>query len=155
MVPFPYTHCKMSKLQKTFGIRDEESPCELDIEDQKCAYRIGMRVEHTCNRTPWQSKCLVKALTASHLLKKRGISHTLYLGVGQNDSKMIAHAWLRSGRLYVTGGNGATILWLPSSVINNQYYIYQTYQNHFSQSSPSVQIVPSNTTYIKFINSFH
>ena len=99
---------KMSKLQKTFGIRDEESPCELDIEDQKCAYRIGMRVEHTCNRTPWQSKCLVKALTASHLLKKRGISHTLYLGVGQNDSKMIAHAWLRSGRLYVTGGNGSS-----------------------------------------------
>ena len=31
----------------------------------------------------------------------------MYLGVGLDENKkMIAHAWLRCGQLYVTGGDG-------------------------------------------------
>ena len=37
---------------------------------------------------------------------KRGVNTTLYLGVGKEDGNMVAHAWLRCGQLYVTGGNG-------------------------------------------------
>ena len=45
--------------------------------------------------------------TARKILKKRGVHTTLYLGVGKKEGeKMIAHAWLRCGSFYVTGGTG-------------------------------------------------
>lgn len=49
---------------------------------------------------------MVRAMTARKILLKKGINSTLYLGVGKEDGKMVAHAWLRCGQLYVTGGNG-------------------------------------------------
>ena len=30
----------------------------------------------------------------------------MYLGCGMDRGKMVAHAWLRCGRMYVTGGDG-------------------------------------------------
>lgn len=96
----------MNKIEKKLGVRGEESCDELDIETQKEALRIGRRVEHTARITPWTSNCFVKALTASKLLKEKKISHTIYFGVGNEENKMVAHAWVRSGRIYITGGNG-------------------------------------------------
>jgi hypothetical protein len=59
------------------------------------------------NHTFWESKCLVKAIAGMKMLARREIESTLYLGTGKDDSaKMIAHAWLRSGPLYVTGKEG-------------------------------------------------
>ena len=40
------------------------------------------------------------------MVKKKNISSTLYLGVKTENGKMSAHAWLRTGMLYVTGGSG-------------------------------------------------
>ncbi|MNG37786.1 hypothetical protein D3C84_1252420 [compost metagenome] len=38
------------------------------------------------------------------MLMRRNISSTLYLGTARDASgKMVAHAWLRSGSIYVTG----------------------------------------------------
>ena len=55
--------------------------------------------------TPWESKCLVQAITAKILLRFKGLSSTLYLGVARNDQhQLIAHAWLRCGQTIVTGG---------------------------------------------------
>ena len=53
-----------------------------------------------------ESKCLVRALAAQRLLCRRGLSSTLYLGCGMEEGKMVAHAWLRFGEMYVTGGDG-------------------------------------------------
>lgn len=39
--------------------------------------------------------------------EKRHISSTLYLGCNIENGKMIAHAWLRCGKMYVTGGDGS------------------------------------------------
>ena len=64
-------------------------------------------VDRICSKAPWESKCLVRALTAQKILKKKGIHSTMYLGCGLNDGKMVAHAWLRCGEMYVTGGNGS------------------------------------------------
>ncbi len=36
----------------------------------------------------------------------KGIQSTLYLGCGYDEGKMVAHAWLRVGKMYVTGGDG-------------------------------------------------
>lgn len=96
----------MKKLQKYFGVEGEESAEDVKPEDYKFARLVAWHVSRVANKTPWESKCLVRALTAQKLLKQKGISSTLYLGVGKDNSKMIAHAWLRTGKLYVTGGNG-------------------------------------------------
>ncbi len=54
--------------------------------------------------TWWESQCLVMAIAAMKMLDRRGIESTLYLGTARDaDGKMIAHAWLRSGNIYLTG----------------------------------------------------
>lgn len=73
----------------------------------KIPEEVGKAVDIVCRHTPWESKCLVRALTARKMLTHRGYSCTLYLGVKMgDDKKMAAHAWLRCGDLYVIGGNG-------------------------------------------------
>lgn len=97
---------KPAALHKTWGKRGEESP-ETESEDAyRYAGKVGYAVDMVCSRTRWESKCLVRALCAQHFLKAKGISSTLYLGCGTQEGQMSAHAWLRCGRMYVTGGDG-------------------------------------------------
>lgn len=93
-------------LEKKWGTPDEESPEEITREELRFAHEVATYVNRSCGNTPWESKCLVRALTARELLMEKGISNTLYLGVGKVDGKMVAHAWIRAGQCYVTGGNG-------------------------------------------------
>lgn len=96
-----------AKLQKHWGASKEESSKELSSWEYRYAYTISRYVNHYADRTPWESLCLVRALTARKLLSRKQISTTLYLGVGKDENgKMIAHAWIRAGEMYVTGGNG-------------------------------------------------
>ena len=45
-----------------------------------------------------------KAIAAMKMLERRKIESTLYLGTAKDENgKMIAHAWLRSGPFYITG----------------------------------------------------
>lgn len=96
----------VKKLQRFMGILNEESTVDLSQECYKEAAKISHAINRLCQHTPWESKCLVRALTAQHLLKRQQIPSTLYLGVGKDDDRMIAHAWLRCGEFYVTGGTG-------------------------------------------------
>ncbi len=95
------------KLQKNWGVEGEESETEATPNQYRYALRVARAVDHACSRTTWESKCLVRALTAQHLLKRKEVPSTLYLGCGKEEERMIAHAWLRVGDMYVTGGNGA------------------------------------------------
>lgn len=97
---------KPSRLQKHWGLRGGESPSEETREVYRYAYRVSYAVDRICTRTAWESKCLVRALSAQKLLKQKGIQSTLYLGCKLEDGKMVAHAWLRVGAMYVTGGTG-------------------------------------------------
>ncbi len=95
------------KLRKAWGIEGQESPSELSMEEYRTASKVAYSVNQVCSKTKWESKCLVRALTAQRLLREKGIDSTMYLGVGHDENKkMIAHAWLRAGAMYVTGGNG-------------------------------------------------
>jgi hypothetical protein len=70
---------------------------------------IGWAVQAAAARTPWQSACLVQALTGMVMLGRRGINATLYLGVARDESgaeAMAAHAWLRCGDNILTGAGG-------------------------------------------------
>lgn len=95
------------RLYKNWGTRDLESAWAEPVETYRQAAAVSRIVNRVCDRTPWQSKCLVRALTAQRLLYRRGISTTLYMGCGVEEGKMVAHAWLRCGKIYVTGGDGS------------------------------------------------
>lgn len=93
-----------NKLRKRMGKHKEESSETVEKEVYKTARHIAWVVTLISSKTPWESKCLVQALTAQRMLKKEGISTTIYLGVRKSDNEMKAHAWLRCGEYYVTGG---------------------------------------------------
>ncbi len=97
---------KPKYLQKSWGEEGRESEKEETKAVYQYAASISRIVNRICNKTSWESKCLVRALTAQKLLKRKGIHSTLYLGCGMKDGKMVAHAWLRVGQMYVTGGDG-------------------------------------------------
>ena len=97
---------KPKRLRPYWGEEGRESPeQEINANYHKAAH-VSQIVNRYCNQTVWESKCLVRALTAQKMLSKRNIHTTLYLGCARKDGEMVAHAWLRCGEMYVTGGNG-------------------------------------------------
>lgn len=92
------------KLENMLGERNAESSYEMKQEELQIAKKVSRHVNRVAGHTPWESKCMVRAMTAQRLLKERNIETTLYLGVGTNeDGSMRAHAWLRYGEYCVTG----------------------------------------------------
>jgi hypothetical protein len=54
---------------------------------------------------PWMNaSCLVRALAATAMLRRRGIASRLCLGVVREQSALKAHAWLEVNEYKVTGG---------------------------------------------------
>ncbi len=103
---FQILHVDSNKLHKKWGIEGEESATSESEETYRYCRTVSRLVSQICRKTSWESKCLVRAWTAQTLLKRMGIESTLYLGCGYQDGKMVAHAWLRCGEMYVTGGDG-------------------------------------------------
>ena len=93
-----------NKLRKRMGKHKKESAEKETRDVYKSASHISWVVTLISSKTPWESKCLVQALTAQRMLKSKGISTTIYLGVRKEGNEMKAHAWLRCGEYYVTGG---------------------------------------------------
>ena len=94
-----------SKLESMLGERNQESSYETKKEELRIAKKVSRHVNRVAEHTPWESKCMVRAMTAQRLLKEHNIETTLYLGVGTDENGgMRAHAWLRYGGYCVTGG---------------------------------------------------
>ncbi len=94
-------------LAPRLGHRMAESPTDLHSRDLAEVQRVAWAVQHASRLTPWPSVCLPQAITAKLLLRRQGISSTLYLGAAFDDTHALtAHAWLRCGPHYVTGGAG-------------------------------------------------
>ena len=95
-----------ARISPSIGVLNHET-AERVIRDIT-VYQVSRAVSIICSRTPWESKCLVRALTAKKMLNRRKFPCTLYMGVAlQSDGELSAHAWLRCGKTYVSGGNGA------------------------------------------------
>lgn len=99
-------------LEKMLGKPGKESSYTINREELQMAKLVSRHVNRIAEHTPWQSRCMVRAMTAQKLLEEKKIETTLYLGVGKNqDGSMRAHAWLRCGRYCVTGeGNGECVV---------------------------------------------
>ena len=73
----------------------------------KSAIEVGNAIMRAAAHTPWESACLVQALTAQRMLQKRGIPGVFYLGAMKEEGdEFKAHAWSQCGDRIITGGKG-------------------------------------------------
>ena len=82
---------------------------EISDEKRQLALLIGDAVTMAAYHTPWESACLVQALTAQRMLRKRKIAGRIHLGVTMNSADndpLAAHAWLVCGDEILTGMEG-------------------------------------------------
>ena len=97
------------RLAPWLGHRDDLAPWVpiLDETQEATALEISRTVRLAAHYTPWESNCFPKAITARLLLGLYGIPYALYLGLtkGPDGQELRAHAWLASGRVWVTGGH--------------------------------------------------
>ncbi|WP_054028530.1 lasso peptide biosynthesis B2 protein [Bacillus sp. FJAT-28004] len=92
------------KIAPSLGEYMKETVTESSAEHREILVDIRTVIHLASRHTPWDSKCLARAMTGMQMLKRRGISSTLYLGTTKDEvGKLIAHAWLRSGSFYVSG----------------------------------------------------
>lgn len=96
------------RLMMRYGAYMQETPETAVPSHLHQAQRVSWAVRGTSRYTPWRSNCYPQALAARLLLHRRDIPSTLYFGAAftQDKSAMEAHAWLRCGPLFVTGGPG-------------------------------------------------
>lgn len=95
------------KIASFMGKQMSESPAQVEEGIYSKAVQVRWSIQKMSTRTPWESKCLVQALTAQVMLKRRIVPTTLYLGIAKDGTnKLLAHAWLRCGELTVTGDLG-------------------------------------------------
>lgn len=81
-----------------------ETSHETEQRNKEFATRVSSAIRRAGRLSPLDTRCLVRAIAAMKMLKRRRIESTLYLGTAKDkDGRMIAHAWLRCGNLYVTG----------------------------------------------------
>jgi ubiquitin C-terminal hydrolase len=81
------------------------SPVFISNEKINKIRTIANVVNGLSTRTPWLSTCLVKVIALHKMLSKRGIQHTIHIGIKKNMSKELnAHAWLSVSSEIVTGG---------------------------------------------------
>jgi len=98
-VPFRKIAPILGKEQEDISVNEDNYTAEIK--------RISKAVKTVSRNTPWESKCLVQALTAKYMLKKRGIKSTVYFGVAKDEEKDIkAHAWIKSNDIILTGKTG-------------------------------------------------
>ncbi|MFC5703842.1 lasso peptide biosynthesis B2 protein [Cohnella faecalis] len=96
-LPFP-------RLAPSLGRPMTETPSVHDLSNERLIRRISEAVRVMSRHTFWESQCLVQALAAKKMLERRSMDSTLYLGTAKDrQGNLIAHAWLRSGPIYLTG----------------------------------------------------
>lgn len=92
------------KVAGVMGRSNQETTYSLPERKQQRAKILGSWIMYIASHTPWESKCLVQALTGLITLGLLGIPGTIYLGVNRdNNNRLTAHAWLRAGNEVVTG----------------------------------------------------
>ena len=92
--------------RRTWGEEFKESSFEESEENIRFAKEVGYVVGMVSKRTKWQSACLIRALSAQRMIAKKNIKTTMYIGFTKTKDGDQAHAWLRCGNAYITGGTG-------------------------------------------------
>ena len=93
-------------IAKRLGELQTETPRDDDPSTFDKVRRVRWAILAASRRAPWRCKCLEHGIAAKLMLQARGIPSTLYLGVARGEG-IEAHAWLRCGSHFVSGGDGA------------------------------------------------
>ena len=90
---------------KVLGRPGAQTPDQVDPVHAAGIRAVRAALRKVPKHVPWTSKCLDQAVAGKIMLARRGIPATVYFGVKTDDKGAIdAHAWLRSGSVYVSGG---------------------------------------------------
>ncbi|NHC43544.1 lasso peptide biosynthesis B2 protein [Bacillus sp. MM2020_1] len=96
-----------AKVAPSLGEKMNETVLTQNIQHRVILQQVSNAIYVMSRHTWWESKCLVMAIAGMKMLERRKIESTLYMGMARDeDGKMIAHAWLRSGSYYVSGSAG-------------------------------------------------
>lgn len=100
-LPFPW-------LSRHWGVPHLESLYSPHNDTARSFLRPLVWAIRTASRyTPWKSNCLAQAIAAKAMLRRRGFTSTLYLGMktpsAHPQGKVEAHAWLRCGDTWICG----------------------------------------------------
>ena len=81
-----------------------QSPEVEEAANDELLDRISWAVTIASRHLPWDCLCLVQAMAGKAMLKRRGVTSTLYLGLAKDaEAHLKAHAWLRCGDRILTG----------------------------------------------------
>lgn len=97
---------RFKRLVKSLSKKHGSADAPLNDAQLEMVRAIGMAIHRAAVYTPWESACLVQALTAQRMLSKRGIGGVLYLGAMMDHSdaaELSAHAWVKCDTEIVTG----------------------------------------------------
>lgn len=77
--------------------------------DPRRALEVQAGVRLVCRSLGWRPSCLVRAVAATAMLRRRGLPSTCYFGVQPGiDAALRAHAWVTHGPVFVVGGRCRT-----------------------------------------------
>lgn len=95
-----------SSIAPYLGSQMLETSYKQSPDNLKVIHTISQSINIISRYTFWETKCLDRAIAAMKMLERRKIDSTLYLGTSREENgKLNAHAWLRSGQYYVTGAD--------------------------------------------------
>ncbi|GGD73223.1 lasso peptide biosynthesis B2 protein [Paenibacillus nasutitermitis] len=105
-----YARCQLfrpfPRIAATLGEQTTETSQDYDPASIAVIRKVSHALHAASRHTPWESKCLVRAIAGMKMLERRGIDSTLYMGTAKDKTgQLIAHAWLRSGPVYITGAD--------------------------------------------------
>jgi hypothetical protein len=100
-------HQPFSELAPNLGTLSSETTFDLLSKQQLEVKKIAWANHVFMRFLPIKPTCLMQAVAAHELLRRRKISCTMYFGVapgkGSAGNDINAHAWLRAGPVIVTG----------------------------------------------------
>lgn len=95
------------RLASRLGVEMAESPSTITEKQRDTAVPIGWAVGTLGRRLPWMGQCLVQAVAATWMLRRRRIPSTIYFGLSKDSGGQLgAHAWIRCGAEILTGDKG-------------------------------------------------
>lgn len=107
-------------LAKLLGKHMTESPAQISSDQLEKSRKIGRSIRKVSHYVPFRSMCFEQAITCKFMLNRKRISSTIYFGVVKNQNqKLKAHAWTRSGNLILTGAKGRHLFNVVSTFGNS------------------------------------
>jgi hypothetical protein len=113
----------LTKLGPMLGTYMEDTSFTRNHSGNATIKNISSAINIISRYTFWESNCLVRAIAAMKMLERRKIESTLYLGMAKDEKgNLIAHAWLRSGNVFVTGAEEKQRFTIVGKFANNVGY---------------------------------